>query len=230
MEKSMHTPSGHSESGATFLEVLIASAVFIIVLALSLGAATEFSEYGNQADADAGTQLDSHRAFSKMERILRQGWSTPIVDAEGTSVTIQVLGYFFNTGTDSWEQIDPATWQRQYDTSTASYYFVDSFGNSLPVADCQVSWNRLSSDPNSELYHFGDLTCTLTFGAHTTEWVLANKIGTHETDAFGQRMNGMDFSVSGKSIEVELRLQRESDDLPYSIRSRIQQRNFLESI
>lgn len=230
MEITLKSHDPISESGATLLEILIASVVFIIVLILSLGAATEFSEYGNQADADAGIQLDSHRAFSKMERILRQGWSTPIVNTEGTSVTIQVLGYYFNTGSQSWQQIDPATWKRVYDEMTSSYYFVDSFDNSLPVADCTISWDRLSSDPNAELYHFGDLMCTLSAGANSTEWVLAKQIGTHETDSSGQRMKGMDFSVSGNSIEVELHLQRNVKDLPYSIRSRIQQRNYLESL
>ncbi len=230
MENLLKSQFQNSETGATLLEILIASVVFIIVLILSLGAATEFSEYGNQADADAGIQLDSHRAFSKMERILRQGWSTPIVNTEGTSVTIQVLGYYFNTGSQSWQQIDPATWKRVYDEMTSSYYFVDSFDNSLPVADCTISWDRLSSDPNAELYHFGDLMCTLSAGANSTEWVLAKQIGTHETDSSGQRMKGMDFSVSGNSIEVELHLQRNVKDLPYSIRSRIQQRNYLESL
>ena len=230
MEINLKSHDQNSESGATLLEILIASAVFIIVLILSLGAATEFSEYGNQADADAGIQLDSHRAFSKMERILRQGWSAPIVNTEGTSVTIQVLGYFFNTGSQSWEQVDPATWKRDYDSLTSSYYFVDSSDNALPVADCTISWDRLSSDPNAELYHFGDLTCTLSAGANSTEWVLAKQIGTHETDSSGQRMKGLEFSVSGNSIEVELHLQRETTDLPYSIRSRIQQRNYLESL
>ena len=67
MEITLKPHDQNPESGATLLEILIASAVFIIVLILSLGAATEFSEYGNQADADAGIQLDSHRAFSKME-------------------------------------------------------------------------------------------------------------------------------------------------------------------
>ena len=230
METPLKFHDQNSESGATLLEILIASAVFIIVLILSLGAANEFSEYGNQADADAGIQLDSHQAFSKIERILRQGWSTPIIDAEGTSVTIQVLGYFFNTGSQSWEQVDPATWKRVYDELTSSYYFVDSFDNVLPVADCTISWDRLSSDPNTGLYHFGDLTCTLSSGANSTEWILAKQIGTHETDSSGQRMKGMDFTVSGNSIEVELHLQRDTEDLPYSIRSRIQQRNYLESL
>lgn len=230
MENLLKFQFQNSETGATLLEILIASVVFIIVLILSLGAATEFSEYGNQADADAGIQLDSHRAFSKMERILRQGWSTPIVNTEGTSVTIQVLGYYFNTGSQSWQQIDPATWKRVYDEMTSSYYFVDSFDNSLPVADCTISWDRLSSDPNTELYHFGDLKCTLSAGANSTEWILAKQIGTHETDSYGQRMKGMEFSVSGNSIEVKLHLQRNVEDLPYSIRSRIQQRNYLESL
>lgn len=218
------------QTGATLLEILIASGVFIIVLALSLGAATEFSAYGNQADADAGIQLDSHRAFSKVERILRHGWSVPTLGEGGTSVTIQVLGYFFNTGTQSWDQIDPSTWRRLYDTSTASYYFVDSLGIALPVADCTVSWDRLSTDSNSDLYHFGDLNCTLSSGANSTDWSLAKNIGTHELNESGQRYKGLEFTLSGNSIEVELKLQRNIDDIPYEIRSRIQQRNYLDSL
>ncbi|OUU24455.1 MAG: hypothetical protein CBC13_03395 [Planctomycetia bacterium TMED53] len=218
------------ESGATLLEILMASVVFIVVLALSLGAASEFSAYGNQADADAGIQLDCHRAFSRMESVLRQGWSTPEISTDGTSVDIQILGYFFNTGSQSWERIDPATWQRQYDPSTASYYFEDSSGFELPVADCTVSWVRKSNDPASEQYHFGDLTCTISSGSNSTSWVLAPDIGTFETDSGGQRHNGIEFSLNGRSIEVKLKLQRSVDEVPYGMRSRIQQRNYLDGI
>jgi len=223
-------PIEQSESGATLLEILIASMVFIVVLALSLAAASEFSAYGNQVDADAGIQLDCHRAFSRMESVLRQGWSTPVIASDGTAVTIQLLGYFFNTGSQSWERVDPTTWKREYDTSTASYYFADSGGLELPVAGCTVSWERYSTDPNDDQYYFGDLKCTISSGSNSTDWILSSDIGTYETDGTGQRYNGLEFSLNGKSIEVELKLQRSVEEVPYEMRSRIQQRNYLDGI
>ena len=227
-----------TEIGATLLEILIASSVFIIVLILSLGAATEFSKYENQVEADAGSQIEVHRAFTRMEQILRQGWSKtvansdgeeivsePIVTADGTEVTVQILGYEYD---ESWIQIPSETWRREYDSDTAEYYFTKSNGELLPVADCTIRWDRLSTDPGAELYHFGNLICSLSDGTNTTEWTLARQIGTLEVDSVGQRLQGIRFTLNANSVDVELHLQRKTDDLPYSLRSKIRQRNFVD--
>ncbi|HCW45242.1 MAG TPA: hypothetical protein DGU45_07995 [Planctomycetes bacterium] len=225
----MQFQSNNPQSGATLIEILIASSVFIVVLILSLGAATEFSDYGKQADADAGIQLDCHRAFSRVESILRQGWTTPVISSDGTSVEVEVLGYEYDSVNETWQRIDPATWKRQYDTSTASYYFVDGDGFELPVANCLVEWQRNSTDPNSSDYYFGKLICTLSDGGvNSTMWTLSENLGTFETHENGDRKNAFEFILSGKSIEVRLHMQRDENEVPYSIRSRIQQRNFLD--
>lgn len=256
MEKSMNHNQQQTEFGATLLEILIASAVFIIVLILSLGAATEFSKYGNQVEADAGSQIEVHRAFTRMEQILRQGWSKTVTDSEGEeivskpnvsdginpnvtdgiAVTVPILGYKYDTGSESWEQIPSETWRREYDLDDAEYYFTDSNGGDLPVAYCTIYWDRLSTDPGDDLYHFGNLICWLSVNppsypltSPTDSWTLARQIGTLEVDSVGQRLQGIKFTLNANSVDVELHLQRTAEDLPYSLRSKIRQRNFVDN-
>jgi len=59
-------------------------------------------------------------------------------------------------------------------------------------------------------------------------WTLSDNLGTFETHENGDRKNAFEFILSGKSIEVRLHMQRDENEVPYSIRSRIQQRNFLD--
>ena len=217
------------DQGSTLLEILIATIVFVVVISLSLAVAASFSRFGGEANADAASQLDAHRAFSRIESVLRQGWSAPTILDDGDALQIDVLGYSWNNQTTQWDRIDPATWRREYDLSAGEYFFVDSSGVEIPVATCTVRWDRLSTDPTTEEYHFGDVSCSIwdEFG-NSSSWLLAAAIGTHQLDESGsERLPGISFDDQGQAIIVTLNLQRNPDEIPYSIRSRVKRRNYL---
>lgn len=218
------------EEGSTLLEVLIATIVFVVVVALSLALASFFSRFEGDADADSGAQLDAHRAFSRIESVLRQGWSVPVILDDGDALEVDVLGYSWNQQNNQWDRIDPATWRREYDLTTGEYYFVDASGFEIPVATCTVRWERLSTDEQSEDYHFGNVSCSISddFG-NSTSWLLATGIGTHQLDETNSdRLPGLSFGNQGQAIVVKLHLQKTPDENPYTIRSRIKRRNFIE--
>ena len=218
------------EEGTTLIEVLIATIVFVVVVSLSLALASFFSRFEGEADADSSAQLDAHRAFSRIESVLRQGWSAPVIIDDGDALEVEVLGYSWNQQTDQWDRIDPATWRREYDLSVGEYFFVDGSGFEIPVATCAVRWERLSADSQSEEYHFGNISCSISDDSgNSTSWLLATRIGTHEVDEDdSSRLPGLSFDDQGESIVVELHLQRNPEEIPYSIRSRVKRRNFLE--
>ncbi len=226
----MTSNSNRHEEGSTLLEVIIATVVFIVVLGLSLALAASFTKFGGEADADSAAHLDTHRTFARIESVLRQGWTQPVISPDGESLQLDVLGYSWNPTSQGWDRVDPATWRREYDLAQGTYYFVDGSGFALPVATCILSWDRLSSDPGSEDYHFGEVTCTLTdTGGNSTTWTMASRIGTFEMDEAGtSRLPGLSFSSLGQSVLVEMHLQRDSDANPYSIRSSVKRRNYLE--
>ena len=120
-----------------------------------------FEPVGGEADADSAAQLDTHRNFARIESVLRQGWTQPVIAADGESLQLDVLGYSWNATSQSWDRVDPATWRREYDLTEGAYYFVDGSGFALPVATCTLAWERLSTDPGNEDYHFGEIICTL---------------------------------------------------------------------
>ncbi len=226
----MKTVLARKDEGSTLLEVLIATMVFVVVLALSLTLASFFSRFEGEADADSSAQLDAHRAFSRIESVLRQGWSVPVIIDDGDAIEVDVLGYSWNQQSSQWNRIDPATWKREYDLSIGEYYFVDGSGFEIPVATCTVGWERLSTDPQSENYHFGNVSCSISdeFG-NSTSWLLATGIGTHQVDeSSSARLPGLSFDNQGQAIIVELHLQKEPETIPYTIRSRIKRRNFIE--
>jgi len=221
---------GRKDEGSTLLEVLIATIVFVVVIALSLALASFFSRFGGEADADSSAQLDAHRAFSRIESVLRHGWTVPVILDDGDALEVEVLGYSWNQQSTQWDRIDPATWRREYDLTVGEYFFVDSSGFEIPVATCTVRWDRLSSDPQSEDYHFGNVSCSISDElGHSTSWLLAAGIGTHQMDeSSSDRLPGLSFDNQGQAIVVELNLQRDPEEIPYSIRSRVKRRNFLE--
>ncbi|MGE4619190.1 MAG: hypothetical protein AAEJ04_05210 [Planctomycetota bacterium] len=226
MEK-IHT---RQDEGSTLIEILIATIVFVVVLGLSLALASSFSQFEGKADADSSAQLDAHRAFSRIESVLRQGWSAPVILDEGEALQVDVLGYSWDQQSGQWDQVDPATWRREYDLSIGEYYFVDSSGYEIPVATCTVRWDRLSSDLQNEDYHFGNISCSISDDqGHSSSWLLATRIGTHQLDGSGSnRLPGLSFDQQGQAIVVELQLQRNPEEIPYSIKSRVKRRNFLE--
>jgi Tfp pilus assembly protein PilV len=226
----MNTQHSRQEEGTTLLEILIATTVFVVVLGLSLALATSFASFGSDADADASAQFDAHRSFTRVESLLRQGWSTPELSASGEALEIDLLGYSYNGTTDQWDRIAPETWRREYDLSLGEYHFEDSFGTPLSVVQCSVEWQRLSSDPTSEDYHFGDVVSTISDSlGNSTSSTLATRIGTYQLNEAGtERLPGLFFEIQGLSILVNLNLQREIDHVPYSVRSRVKRRNFIE--
>jgi len=225
-----NTMYGGREEGATLLEILIATIVLIVVLGLSLAAATSFTRFGQEADADSAAQLDAHLTYSRVESVLRQGWSTPIIAADGESLTVDVLGYSWDPLADNWARVDPTTWRREYDLAAGSYYFTDADGFSLPVVTCTIDWVRSSTDPSSADYHFGDVICELADDiGNQSDWLIASRIGTHQLDDDGiTRLQGLTFQLQGISIQVELNLQRKETDIPYKVRSLVKRRNYLE--
>ncbi|MDE0958375.1 MAG: hypothetical protein OSB12_07045 [Planctomycetota bacterium] len=218
------------EEGSTLLEILIATTVFVVVLGLSLALATSFARFGGDADADAAAQFDAHRSFTRVESILRQGWSTPELSASGELLEIDLLGYSYNGSTGEWDRILPETWRRGYDLDEGKYYFEDSSGSPLPVVQCSLEWQRLSADPASDDYHFGDVVCTIFDSlGNSSSSTLATRIGTYQLNEAGtDRLPGLSFEIQGLSIIVQLNLQRESDHVPYSVKSRVKRRNFIE--
>jgi len=217
------------DQGSTLLEILIATIVFVVVISLSLAVASSFSRFGGEADADSAAQLDAHRAFSRIESVLRQGWSAPSILDDGDALEVEVLGYSWNDQTTQWDRIDPATWRREYDLTAGEYYFVDSSGFEIPVATCTVRWERLSTDPTAEEYHVGNVSCSVSDDlGNSSTWLLAVGIGTYQFDESGTvRLPGLSFDAQGQAIVVALNLQRSPDEIPYSIRSRVKRRNFL---
>ncbi|MDE0960803.1 MAG: hypothetical protein OSB09_08490 [Planctomycetota bacterium] len=226
----MRTHPQRSEQGTTLLEILIATSVFVVVLGLSLALATSFARFGGDADADSSAQFDAHRTFTRVESILRQGWSTPVVSASGESLQIDLLGYSYNGSTLQWDRIDPQTWRREYDLVLGQYHFEDSSGFALQEVQCSLDWQRLSADPASEDYHFGDVVSTISDAlGNSTSSTLATRIGTYQLNEAGtERMPGLFFEIQGLSIVVNLNLQRDAEDVPYSVRSRVKRRNFIE--
>lgn len=218
------------EEGTTLLEILIATTVFVVVLGLSLALATSFARFGSDADADSAAQFDAHRSFMRVESLLRQGWSTPVLSPSGESLEIDLLGYSYNGTTDQWDRIAPETWRREYDLALGQYHFEDSSGIPLSVVQCSIEWQRLSSDPASDDYHFGDVSCTIFDSlGNSSSSTLATRIGTYQLNEAGtDRLPGLFFEIQGLSIVVNLNLQRESDHVPYSVRSRVKRRNFIE--
>jgi len=227
---SMTSNQTRHEEGSTLIEIIIATVVFIVVLGLSLAIAASFSKFGGEADADSAAQLDTHRTFARIESVLRQGWTPPVISADGESLQLDVLGYSWNATSQGWDRVDPATWRREYDLSQGTYYFVDGSGFALPVATCTLAWERISTDPGSEDYHFGEITSTLSdTSGNSTTWTMASRIGTFELNEAGtSRLPGLSFTSHGQSVLVEMHLQRDSDAVPYSIRSSVKRRNYLE--